>query len=157
MLMRIREARADDAPVIVDFQLRMAWETERLRLDKSTVERGVNAVFTDTTKGKYYVAEAEGQLVACLITVPEWSDWRCGTVLWIHSVFVVPAFRRQGAFRRLYEHLRRQVVEDPDLKGLRLYVDKRNAPAKHVYESLGMDGNHYTLYEWLDTPEVCDA
>jgi len=32
---------------------------------------------------------------------------------------------------------------------LRLYVDKRNIRAQQVYESLGMNGEHYTTYEWM--------
>jgi hypothetical protein len=41
------------------------------------------------------------------------------------------------------------VEADASLGGLRLYVDKRNISAQIVYESLGMNGEHYQLYEWL--------
>lgn len=41
------------------------------------------------------------------------------------------------------------VRESPELKGLRLYVDQRNAPACRAYERLGMTREHYHLYEWL--------
>ena len=79
-----------------------------------------------------------------LMTVPEWSDWRNGTVLWIHSVYVLPRERRRKIFTALYEHLLRRVEQSENLVGLRLYVDKRNEPAQHVYESLGMTREHYT-------------
>lgn len=70
-------------------------------------------------------------------------------MLWIHSVYVVPAFRRRGVFRAFYGHLRRQVEADDALKGLRLFVDRSNAAARAVYEAMGMDGEHYRTYEWL--------
>lgn len=145
----IREARPGDAPVIVDFQIRMARSTEDLELDFDTVTRGVAAVFADPAKGTYWVAEADGRVVGSLLTTFEWSDWRNGTVLWIQSVYVLPEWRRRGVYRRLYEHLRRQVERSPDLRGLRLYVDQRNAAAQQVYERLGMTREHYQMYEWL--------
>lgn len=145
----IREARPEDAPVIVDFQIRMARATEDLELDFDTVTRGVAAVFADPAKGSYWVAEADGRVIGSLLTTFEWSDWRNGTVLWIQSVYVLPEWRRRGVYRRLYEHLRRQVERSPDLRGLRLYVDQRNTAAQEVYERLGMTREHYQMYEWL--------
>ena len=127
----------------------MVRETENLTLDESTVTTGVRTVLDEPARGGYWVAELDGQLVGCLLTLPEWSDWRNGTVLWIHSVYVRPEFRRRGVFRALYQHVARIVEGDASLKGLRLYVDQRNTAARKTYEALGMDGEHYQLYEWL--------
>jgi len=33
--------------------------------------------------------------------------------------------------------------------GLRLYTDKSNRQAREIYEKLGMNKEHYHLYEWL--------
>jgi GNAT superfamily N-acetyltransferase len=148
----IRPADAADAGVIADFQLRMARETEGLELDGATLARGVAAVFADAGKGTYWVAERDGVqpgVVASLLVTPEWSDWRDGTVLWIQSVYVVPAERGRGIYRALYERLRREASDDGGIKGIRLYVDKRNAAAQRVYERLGMSREHYELFEWL--------
>lgn len=145
----IRPGRAADAPTIVRFQLTMARESEDLELDPAIVEAGVAAVFENPRRGAYWVAEHDGALVGCLLTVPEWSDWRNGEVLWIHSVYVAPEARGQGVYRALYEHLVARVERSPDLRGLRLYVDKRNVGAQRAYEALGMTREHYHLYEWL--------
>lgn len=147
--LHIRAAAPGDAPAIVDFQLRMARETEELELDLATVTRGVAAVFADPGKGAYWVAERDGRAVASLLTTFEWSDWRDGVVLWIQSVYVIPEERGRGAYRALYEHLKRRVEESPELKGIRLYVDKRNAAAQAVYQKLGMTREHYELFEWM--------
>ena len=146
---QIRPGRREDAEYVVAFQRAMARETEGIELDEPTVRLGVRAVFDDPAKGGYYVAEAGGQIAGSLLTIPEWSDWRNGTVLWIHSLYVRPEFRRSGVFRAMYEHLRRMVEADESLKGLRLYVEIDNSAAMRAYETMGMDGEHYRMYEWL--------
>lgn len=145
----IRPGLLFDIDIIADFQVKMANETEDLKLDPPTVTKGVTAVLDDPSKGKYWLAERAGQVVGCLLTVPEWSDWRNGTVLWIHSVYVHPDHRKAGVYKKLYLHLKQMVEESTEFRGLRLYVDKSNSNAQKVYESLGMSGEHYHLYEWL--------
>lgn len=149
MNIKIRPGLLFDVDVIADYQIKMAFETENMKLDPPTVKLGVSAVFDDPSKGKYWLAEVEGNVVGCLLTVPEWSDWRNGTVLWIHSVYVHPDFRKHGVYKALYTHLKTMVTEARDLRGLRLYVDKTNTRAQQVYESLGMNGEHYHLFEWM--------
>jgi ribosomal protein S18 acetylase RimI-like enzyme len=149
MEIKIRPGLLFDILVIAEYQIKMAAETENMKLDPPTVELGVSAVFDDPSKGKYWLAEVNGQVVGCLLTVPEWSDWRNGTVLWIHSVYVHPDFRKHGVYRMLYSHLKDMVETSRELRGLRLYVDKTNEKAQKVYEALGMSGEHYHLYEWL--------
>ena len=41
--MRIRRAKLSDASIIADYNARMAWETERRRLDLKRVTRGARA------------------------------------------------------------------------------------------------------------------
>jgi ribosomal protein S18 acetylase RimI-like enzyme len=146
---KIRPGLLFDIQIIAEFQVKMAWETETMKLDPPTVDKGVAAVFDDPSKGKYWLAEVNGQVVGCLLTVPEWSDWRNGTVLWIHSVYVREEFRKHGVYKSLYQHLKSMVQESKNLRGLRLYVDKTNVKAQKVYESLGMSGEHYHLFEWM--------
>lgn len=150
MSIKVRVGLLFDADIIADYQVRMALETENLQLDPPTVNKGVQAVFDFPEKGKYFVAEDNDTVVGCLLTIPEWSDWRNGTVLWIHSVYVLPEYRSKGVFKMLYQNLVDMVNSpDNDLRGLRLYVDKSNQKAQQVYEKLGMSGEHYHLYEWL--------
>lgn len=145
----IRPAHPEDAATIVGFQLAMAWESEELALDQETLTAGVQAVFDEPRRGRYFVAEATGQVVGCLLTTYEWSDWRNGTVVWIQSVYVVPEARGQGIYRRLYQRVRSEVAARDDWKGVRLYVERKNASAQAVYERLGMTKENYDLFEWL--------
>lgn len=147
--MFIREATSRDIWKIVDFQQSMALETESKSLDIGILTAGVQKLFNDPAKGKYYVVEGNGEIVGCLMTTFEWSDWRDGNVLWIQSVYISEEFRGQGFFKKLYEHIQSMVQSDPNLKGIRLYVDKTNKAAQEVYEKLGMNGDHYQVYEWM--------
>jgi ribosomal protein S18 acetylase RimI-like enzyme len=149
MDIKIRPGLLFDIQTIADFQVKMAFETENMKLDPPTVIKGVTAVLDDPSKGKYWLAELNGVVVGSLLTIPEWSDWRNGTVLWIHSVYVPPEHRKLGIFKKLYTHLKTMVETSPELRGLRLYVDKTNVPAQKVYEALGMNGEHYHLFEWM--------
>lgn len=150
MSITIRPGLLFDIDTIADFQVKMAYETENgLKLDPPTVVKGVTAVIDDPSKGKYWVAEINGDVAGCLLTVPEWSDWRNGTVLWIHSVYVKPEHRKNGVYKALYQHLKNMVSESNDLRGIRLYVDKTNIRAQQVYQNLGMNGEHYHLFEWM--------
>lgn len=149
MSIHIRPGLLFDIDVIADFQIKMAFESEGMKLDPPTVEKGVSAVIDDPSKGKYWLAEIDGEVAGCLLTIPEWSDWRNGTVLWIHSVYTKPEYRKKGVYKALYSHLREMVEGSVDLRGLRLYVDKTNTSAQKVYEALGMNGEHYHLYEWM--------
>lgn len=145
----VRHATPDDLPFIADAQAAMAMESEGLALDRAALEEGVRAVLEKRVPAAYLIAEEHGRPVGTLMTVPEWSDWRNGTVLWVHSVYVLPEARRRGAFAALYASVRAQVEESPDLLGVRLYVHRRNAPAQLVYEALGMTRDRYFLYEWM--------
>lgn len=145
----IRTAKIEDANIIADFQQKMAWETESFHLDAPTVLNGVKAVFGNSELGQYYVAESNGEIIASLLTTFEWSDWRNAKVWWIQSVFVISEFRRQGVFTKFYQHIKTLVDQDPKVGGLRLYVDKTNVSAQKTYEKVGMNGDHYQLFEWM--------
>ena len=144
-----REAHVSDRTDIIDFQVAMALETEGVALDRPTVTRGVDAVFRDPSKGRYYVAVRGEEVVASLLITYEWSDWRDGLVWWIQSVYVRPQFRGQRVYAGLYAYVRDLAVADDRIKGIRLYVDERNSRAKIVYARLGMTGEHYRVFEWM--------
>ena len=148
-MIHYRDARPTDAPGIVDFQIAMAQETEDVALDRTICTRGVEAVFADSSRGRYFVADDGKELVASLMITLEWSDWRNGTVWWIQSVYVILEFRRRGVYAGLYEHVKAMVEAEPSIRGIRLYVDNRNKPAQEVYARLGMEGEHYRVFEWM--------
>jgi ribosomal protein S18 acetylase RimI-like enzyme len=147
-MITIRKAIPEDSAVIIDFQQKMAWETERMTLIPEIIKKGVNAVFVDSSRGMYWVAENEGNVVASLLITFEWSDWRDSNVWWFQSVYVLPEFRRKGIFRSMYHHIKEE-AEKEGIPGLRLYVETNNTTAQNTYEALGMKSLHYKMYEWM--------
>ena len=145
--MHTREARADDAATIVDFNARMALETEGLTLDSAVLARGVAQALADPNKGRYLIAEADGARVGQLMFTTEWSDWRDGWFWWIQSVYVTQAARRQGVFRALYADVHARGRAAGNVIGLRLYVEEHNARAQATYAREGMARTHYLVYE----------
>ena len=139
----------EDAAAIVEFQIAMARETEEVELDRDICTEGVAAVFDDSKHGFYLVGEQDGQVVVSTMVTYEWSDWRNGLVWWIQSVYVAPQARGQGVYKGLYAYVQELANADEDVRGIRLYVDKRNTRAQQVYTKLGMNGEHYQVFEWM--------
>ena len=144
----IREARIIDAEKIIVFQKKMAMETEEISLDHDTINQGVHAVFANPHKGKYYVAEYQGEVIGSLLITYEWSDWRNSFVWWLQSVYILPEHRRKGIFKEMYLHVKETALQN-NVSGLRLYVEQENVNAKKTYEAMGMKSDHYKMYEWL--------
>ena len=142
----IRLARQDDLEALVAGNLAMAYETERVRLDADVLRAGVSAVLDGRAPGAYWVFEEDGRVRGQLLLTYEWSDWRNRNVWWFQSVYVEPQWRRRGLFRQLYVAVR-EAARASGAGGLRLYVDASNARAQAVYTALGMNGDHYRVFE----------
>lgn len=135
---------------MIAFQSKLAFESEELTLDSKVLEQGIREVLSNSSLGVYYICvDSEHNLMGMLLTIKEWSDWRCKHVLWIHSVYIDKEKRMKGVFKALYHHIKQIVEQENDLAGIRLYVDKSNMEAIKVYEKLGMSDEHYKLFEWL--------
>ncbi|MCP4218565.1 MAG: GNAT family N-acetyltransferase [bacterium] len=145
--MKIRKAELRDAATIVDFNRKMAMETENKELDETRVIHGVKSMLKDPHKGFFLVAESHGEIVGQLMVTNEWSDWRDKYFLWIQSVYVAEESRRKGVFSALFNHLKALASYRKDVAGLRLYVKENNATAKETYRMLGMCKSGYDMYE----------
>jgi len=149
MQITIRPATPDDWQTIVEFNCRLAEESEGKTLDRAHVGPGVQAVLADPHKGRYLIAEAGGRAVGQLMHTREWSDWRNGDIWWLQSVYVHPDFRRLGVFRALFERLRNEAEAEPGVVGLRLYVEEHNTRAHETYRKLGLtNGGYFVMEKW---------
>lgn len=145
--MNIRIANLEDAKSLVEFNQAMALETEGKQLDAQILQSGVKAILDDEKKGFYTVVESEGKIVGGLMVTFEWSDWRDSWFWWIQSVYILPEFRGQKIYSRLYDFVKQNAEEKGNVCGFRLYVEKENANAQKVYEKCGMEASHYLMYE----------
>ncbi len=151
----IREATVADIDAIVDFNLRLAHESEGKALPRAVLVRGVDEALKDRDRLAYWVAESglgSTLVIGQAAITREWSDWRAGWIWWFQSVYVHPDYRGQGVFRALYSRIRTLAREADEVIGLRLYVEESNEQAQRVYRSLGMEPGGYEVYEELWLP-----
>jgi GNAT superfamily N-acetyltransferase len=143
----VRDAREADIETLAKFNIALAWETEQKKLELPVVTRGLQTLLKNPEHGFYTVGEVAGRVVGCIMITYEWSDWRCARFWWVQSVYVDPEFRRQGVFRRLYEHLKQKAKADPDVCGFRLYVEESNFAGQSTYAGVGMEEISFKFFE----------
>ena len=143
----VRDATLADLDHIVEYNCRLAEESEDKRLDREILTEGVRRGLEQPTLCRYFVAECEGHPVGTTMVTYELTDWRCGVLWWFQSVYVEPEFRRYGVFREIYRHIESLAQGDANVRGLRLYVRHDNDRARKTYEAMGMSTAGYDVYE----------
>jgi ribosomal protein S18 acetylase RimI-like enzyme len=146
----IRMAQERDWRILAQFNADMALETEGKRLAPEVVAAGVRALLADRQRGFYVIAELHQQLAGALMVTTEWSDWRNGEFWWIQSVYVQSRFRRRGIYRRLYEFVKAKAMQQGNVCGFRLYVERDNHVAQATYRRLGMEETVYRMFEEMN-------
>jgi GNAT superfamily N-acetyltransferase len=147
MPLNIRPATTADAATIVEFNQRLASESEGKTLDSTVVGAGVATALADPNKARYFIADDSGRSVGMLMLTFEWSDWRNGWLWWIQSVYVRQEARQRGVFRTLYNHVYQLASADPEVIGLRLYMEENNHVAARTYRAVGMEPAGYVVFE----------
>jgi ribosomal protein S18 acetylase RimI-like enzyme len=145
----IREANKGDLAILVQNNQALAEETEALLLDKDVLREGIEQAFK-RKECHYFVAVIAEKVVGQTMITYEWSDWRNGIIWWIQSVYVLPAYRKQGIFRVLFKHIENLAKVNPKVKALRLYVMHNNNAGQDTYQSLGMNDSGYIVFEKED-------
>lgn len=148
-MIKVEKANLSHIAQIVKFQISMAMETEGVCLNAAIVLEGVKQVILDPAKGHYYVAIDDSAVLGCFMITYEWSDWRNSWVWWLQSLYIPSAYRNRHIFTQMFQYIKNQIIEDNDVCGLRLYVDKTNLSAIEIYEHMGMSGDHYQTFEWM--------
>jgi len=143
----VRDATVNDADFIVECNVRLAEESEGKQLHRETLAGGVRRGLDSRAMARYFIAEIDGHAVGTTMLTFEYTDWRCGVIWWLQSVYVLPEARRHGTFRAIYAHITELAHADPNVRGLRLYVLDRNKRARATYEALGMANSCYLVYE----------
>jgi GNAT superfamily N-acetyltransferase len=142
-----RAAKASDLDFLVRATLGNAFETEGLRLYEATVRRAVKDLLADPVKGRSFVAEDKGAVIASLYVTYEWSDWHGAWYWWIQSLFVAPERRGQGVYTALYRFVREQARKAGNVRSIRLYVEKSNENGLRAYRGHGMKEAPYVVFE----------
>jgi hypothetical protein len=81
-------------------------------------------------------------------TAPVWF------ILWLF----VPVPARRAGFLPTHTDGGGGAAPTAGSPGLRLYVDERNTRAQKVYKALGMNGDHYRVFEAMfEEPQAADG
>lgn len=154
LTLTVRPAQLSDLASVVEFNRRLALETEGKLLDPVVLSLGVSRAIAEPERLRYWVAEVDHppRVVGQAAITREWSDWRNGWNWWLQSVYVAEPFRGQGVFRALYRQILGEAEADATVGALRLYVEDSNQVAQNTYRSLGMKPAGYSVYEihWRD-------
>ena len=148
----IRDAVPSDLDAIVEFNRRLAAETEDKDLDPAVLRSGVANALADPDRLRYWVAVRDGHVIGQTAITREWSDWRNGWLWWLQSVYVAADARGMGVFKALYARIRDEALWAGDVIGIRLYVEDENHRAQDAYRALGMAEAGYSVLEelWMD-------
>ena len=129
-MFNLRIAEKSDAPMLAAHNCAMAFETENKSLELAVATLGAEGLFQRPELGFYLIAETDSIAAATLLVTYEWSDWRNGLFWWIQSVYVKPAYRRQGVYSKMYAHLKELALSQPTpVCGFRLYAETDNQAA----------------------------
>ena len=148
-----RSADTSDIDRIAQFNCCLARETEGKELDYAIVRRGVLRGMQLAAEVRYFVVEADGEaetdaaVIGQLMLTREWSDWRDGWMVWLQSVYVAPAWRGKGVFRKLFAHAIEAASIDGDVVSVRLYVERGNQAANVSYRKMGFADAGYDVLE----------
>ncbi|HUR60963.1 MAG TPA: GNAT family N-acetyltransferase [Candidatus Thermoplasmatota archaeon] len=151
-VVQVRAARPADLDALVVSTLGNALESEGIRLDPPTARRGVASLLEDPHKGRVFVAEAGGKVVASTYITFEWSDWHAAWYWWIQSVYVQPEWRGKHVYTALYRAIQEAARQEKDVRAVRLYVEAHNKPALRAYHGHGMKKAPYEVFEWVVEP-----
>lgn len=143
----LRRAEAKDLDILVDFNNRLAIETENRPLDLTVLRSSMKHILEDERKGVYWFACDGDKVVGQIMYVFEWSTWRDKNFMWLTDLYVLPEYRKQGVFKLLSQHMMNFYRENPDIIGLRFYVDKENTGVVPLYHRIGWKESNYDLWE----------
>ncbi|MEU4289058.1 GNAT family N-acetyltransferase [Kribbella sp. NPDC026596] len=147
---RVRRARPEDIPAIVDLVYGLA-EYERAPQEcRLTAEQLQTALFGPTPAVFCHVAEHEGEVAGCALWFLSFSTWRGVHGIYLEDLFVRPETRGTGLGKALLTALAQECVRN-NYERLEWSVLNWNTPAIDFYKSLGAGPqDEWTVYRLTD-------
>ena len=91
--------------------------------------------------------QCEGEFAGFSTCFVNFSTFKIKPYLYIHDVFVKPAFRGRNLGKKLLEKLV-SIARERDYCKVTLEVREDNTPARSLYQSLGFDECNPKLFYW---------
>ncbi len=143
---RIREATADDAALILRFIRELAIY-EKAEASVQTDEAGVRgSLFGVGAKAKALICEAEGAAIGYAVYFYNYSTWLGRNGIYLEDLYVSPSSRGSGAGKALLQHIARLAVAE-GCGRFEWSVLDWNTPAIDFYEAMGArPQSEWTVY-----------
>lgn len=144
---QIKRAGKEHLDILIDFNMKLALETENRPLNLETLTKSMKAIFEDERKGVYLILFEGDEPLGQIAYVYEWSTWRNANYMWLTDLYIKPEHRKRGLFKVIYQYVMRLYEENPSVLGLRFYVDKTNTSVVPIYKKVGWKESNYDLWE----------
>jgi len=143
-MLNLRNASADDIPVILQFIWELAEYEKAPEQAVVTAEDLRRDGFTASPKFRVLIAEWQGEPAGFALFFYHYSTWVGRATLFLEDVYVRPRFRGKGIGKALLLRLAK-VAMDEGCGRFEWQVLDWNAPAIEFYQSLGAK----VMKEWL--------
>ncbi len=144
--MKIRSAREDDAPAILQLIKDLAeYEKAPNEVEASEVNI-VESFFCDDPKVFCEVVESDGEIAGMAIWFLNYSTWQGKHGIYLEDLFIKPEFRGRGYGKALLVHLAK-LCDENGYGRFQWWVLDWNSPAIEFYRSLGAQAmDEWTVY-----------
>ena len=144
--LRIRDATADDAALILRFIRELAIY-EKAESSVQTDEAGIVAsLFGEGAKARALICDAGGQAIGYAVYFYNYSTWLGRNGIYLEDLYVSPAQRGSGAGKALLQHIARIAVAE-GCGRFEWSVLDWNEPAITFYEAVGArPQSEWTVY-----------
>ncbi len=135
-MLRIREASAEDAPLILSFIHELAEYEREPSAVRATEDDLIRDGFSENPKFRVIIAEFGGTPTGMAFFFHHYSTWQGKHGLFLEDLFVRPQFRAKGIGKALMVQLAKLAISE-NCYGIRWEVLDWNTTAIDVYQRLG--------------------
>jgi hypothetical protein len=99
------------------------------------------------------------KIVGMITVTNEYSEWSAGVVVWITSIYIIPALRKHGVFTSLFNFAKKEVDRDPNIVGIRMLTVPGNEVQARLATKIGLSLENYYLMSAMDpnaTKSLCE-
>lgn len=150
MNINIREAKIDDAAIILECIRGLAVHVNQLEMVTASVQDIRDSVFKPDSHVNVFVAETD-QKEICGFTLifKTFSTFKATANYHIEDLFVFPEYRKLGIGEKLLTYIR-EFAAKQGAKTVDWYVNNRNVSAIGFYEKVGANKLDYKSIYYMD-------
>lgn len=149
-MIQIREAKPEDAGIILECIKGLAVHVDQVELVTATEQDIRDSVFAPDTHVTVFVAENEEQKVCGFTLIfKSFSTFKAVANYHIEDLFVFPAYRKLGIGLKLMNHIK-DFAESKGAKVVDWYVNNRNLSAMDFYDRIGAKKLDYKSIYYMD-------